>query len=168
MPSLIVLRHAKAAAGLGLADIDRPLTDRGRRDAAETGEWLRGGGMTPDLVLCSTAVRTRETLDRLVLTTSRVEYESRIYDNDPETLLSLVREAGESGVTGGSDGSGREVGTLLLVGHNPSVHQFVHDLTGRAPEAFPTCALAVIDVPGGWSELRHGTGELAAFRTPED
>ncbi|MEW2356520.1 histidine phosphatase family protein [Spirillospora sp. NPDC029432] len=155
MPSLIVLRHAKAAAGLGLADIDRPLTDRGRRDAAAAGEWLRGAALAPDLVLCSTAVRTRETLDGLAFTTSEVAYEASIYDNDPEALLSLVRETGD------------EVDTLLLVGHNPSVHQLVHDLTGSAPESFPTCALAVIDVPGGWAEAWPGTGDLTTFRTPK-
>ncbi len=155
MPSLIALRHAKAAAGPGLADIDRPLTDRGRRDAAATGEWLRGAGLAPDLVLCSTAVRTRETLDGLAFATGEVSFESAIYDNDPETLLSLVRETGD------------EIETLLLVGHNPSVHQLVHDLTRSAPESFPTCALAVIDVPGGWTEAWPGTGDLITFRTPK-
>ncbi|XVQ10847.1 SixA phosphatase family protein [Spirillospora sp. CA-255316] len=155
MPSLIVLRHAKAAAGLGLADIDRPLTDRGRRDATAAGEWLRNEGLTPDLVLCSTSVRTRETLERLALATNQVRFESQIYDNDAETLLALVREAGD------------ETGRVLLVGHNPSVHQFVHDLTAQAPDSFPTCALAVIDVPEAWSDLRPGVGDLTTYRTPK-
>ncbi|WP_344594583.1 histidine phosphatase family protein [Actinomadura vinacea] len=155
MPSLIVLRHAKAVTGLGLADIDRPLADRGRRDAKAAGKWLRHKGLTPDLVLCSTSVRTRETLERLAPATDEVRFESQIYDNDPDTLLTLVREAGD------------ENGTVLLIGHNPSVHQFVDDLTGDAPETFPTCALAVIDVPGEWSDIRPGVGDLASYHTPK-
>ncbi|MFI0449111.1 SixA phosphatase family protein [Actinomadura sp. 6N118] len=154
MPTLIVLRHAKAVAGLGLADIDRPLNDRGRRDAAATGEWLRENDLVPDRVLCSTAVRTRETLEGLALQ-SEVSFESQIYDNEPETLLSLVRET--------DDG----VRTLLLIGHNPSVHQLVHDLTGDAPDAFPTCALAVIELTAPWAETRPGAGTLSLTRTPK-
>jgi phosphohistidine phosphatase len=155
MPTLIVLRHAKAVAGLGLADIDRPLNDRGRRDAAATGDWLRENGLEPDLVLCSTAVRTRETLEGLALPSAEVSFESSIYDNDADTLLSLVRETGDG------------VRTLLLVGHNPSVHQLVHDLTGEAPEAFPTCALAVIDLTGEWADTWRGSGVLTLTRTPK-
>ncbi|KAB2351024.1 SixA phosphatase family protein [Actinomadura rudentiformis] len=154
MPTLIVLRHAKAVAGLGLADIDRPLNDRGRRDAAATGEWLRKNDLVPDRVLCSTAVRTRETLEGLALQ-SEVSFEPQIYDNEPETLLSLVREAGD-------------VRTLLLIGHNPSVHQLVHDLTRDAPDAFPTCALAVIEFTVPWAEVWPGTGTLSLTRTPKD
>ncbi|WP_395104797.1 SixA phosphatase family protein [Actinomadura sp. SCN-SB] len=156
MPSLIVLRHAKAAAGPGLPDIDRPLNERGRRDAAATGEWLRNGGLTPDAVLCSTAVRTRQTLVGLALTTSEVAYESRIYDNDPDVLLDLVR------------GTGDEVRRLLLIGHNPSVHLLVHDLAGEGPRDFPTSALAVIDIAGTWSDARKGGGSLITYRTPKD
>jgi phosphohistidine phosphatase len=157
MPSLIVLRHAKAVAGLELADIDRPLNDRGRRDAAATGEWMRDAGLAPDAVLCSTAVRTRQTLDGLAAATgeARVSYESRIYDNDADVLLDLLR------------GTDDEVRTLLLVGHNPSMHQIVHDLTGEAPESFPTCALAVIELPGTWVDVRPGTGDLVTYRTPK-
>jgi phosphohistidine phosphatase len=155
MPSLIVLRHAKAVAGLGMSDIERPLNDRGRRDAAAAGEWLRGAGLAPGLVLCSTSVRTRQTLERLALAGGEVRFEDSIYDNDPDVLLSLVREAGD------------EAGTVLLVGHNPSVHQLVHDLTGDAPESFPTCALAVIELPGPWSEAFTRSGELSTYRSPK-
>ncbi|MEU5877253.1 histidine phosphatase family protein [Spirillospora sp. NPDC047279] len=154
MPTLIVLRHAKAVAGLDLADIDRPLNDRGRRDAAATGEWLRDNDLVPGRVLCSTAVRTRQTLEGLALR-SDVGFEDQIYDNDSDTLLSLVRET--------DDG----VRTLLLIGHNPSVHELVHDLTGGAPEAFPTCALAVIELTAPWAEAWPGSGTLTLTRTPK-
>ncbi|WP_433475326.1 SixA phosphatase family protein [Spirillospora sp. CA-142024] len=155
MPTLIVLRHAKAVAGLGMLDFDRPLNDRGRRDATAAGEWLRANHLVPDHVLCSTAARTRETLARLELDTE-VSFEGAIYDNEPEGLLALVGEAPD------------EAGRLLLVGHNPSVHQLVHDLTGQAPDAFPTCALAVIELPGAWTDVRPGLGTLRTVHTPKD
>lgn len=154
MPTLIVLRHAKAVTGLGLADIDRPLADRGRRDSAAAGDWLRASGLSPDLVLCSTATRTRETFDRLALDT-RVSYEPSIYINDTDTLLDLIRQTPE------------EVGTLLMIGHNPSFHELVHELTDDAPESFPTCAIAVIDVTVPWTETFPGTANLTTLWTPK-
>ena len=156
MPTLIVLRHAKAETGLHKADIDRTLAERGRRDAAATGDWLRARGLVPSYVLCSTAARTRETLQELAFDGVRTSFESGIYDNDPDTLLDLVREAPE------------DAPTVLLVGHNPSVHSFVHDLTGDAPREFPTCALAVVELPDGWADVRHGAGTLGTARTPKD
>ena len=153
MPTLIVLRHAKAEHTLGKADHDRVLTGRGRRDAGAAGDWLRAEGLLPDQVLCSTAQRTRETLDRLDLE-ARVSYEPEIYDNDVDSLLDLIRQTGD------------DVGKLLVVGHNPSFHQLVFELSGAAPEAFPTCALAVIEWDGGWAEAWPGAGRTTALWTP--
>ncbi|MFC4054409.1 SixA phosphatase family protein [Actinomadura syzygii] len=155
MPTLIVLRHAKAVAGLGTPDIDRVLNDRGRADATATGDWLRANDLVPGAVLCSPAARTRETLSLLRIE-AEVSFESGIYDNDPETLLALVNRVAD------------DAERALLVGHNPSVHQLVHDLTGQSPDAFPTCALAVIDLPGTWAEARPGIGTLRTVRTPKD
>ncbi|MEV5570476.1 histidine phosphatase family protein [Spirillospora sp. NPDC052269] len=155
MPTLIVLRHAKAEDGFGKADAARELTGRGRRDASAAGEWLRAGGHAPGLVLCSPAVRTRQTLDELKIDAD-VRYEPLIYANDADELLQLVREAGD------------ETGTLLLVGHNPSVHQLIHDLApDEAPDGFPTCSLAVIELPDAWSAVRAGTGDLTTYRDPK-
>jgi phosphohistidine phosphatase len=155
VPTLIVLRHAKAVTGLGLADHERPLADRGRGDAVRAGDHLRSVGLNPALILCSTAVRTRETLDALALEGATVQYEEDIYDNDVETLLDLIRQTDS------------EAEPLLLIGHNPSVHQLVHDLTGDGPDAFPTCAMAVLDLPGPWSDTWPGTGALTAMWTPK-
>ncbi|MGI5205879.1 SixA phosphatase family protein [Spirillospora sp. CA-108201] len=155
MPTLIVLRHAKAEAGLGIPDIERRLTDRGRRDATAAGDWLRANDLVPGRVLCSPAARTRETLARLALD-AETAFEPGIYDNDPDGLLTLVSEAPDAG-------------TLLLVGHNPSVHHLVHDLAGQAPDAFPTCTVAVIDFPPGeWADVRPGLGALRTVHTPKD
>lgn len=151
MPRLIVLRHSKAASPLGIPDIDRPLAGRGRRDAEQVGEELRAANVLPDRVICSTALRTRQTLDGLGLD-APVDFESRVYDNDAEEILDLLRE--QSGET------------LLLVGHNPSMHQLVFGLTGAVDDHFPTSATAVIEFDGDWSDLWPNTGRLISLWTP--
>ncbi|HEX6469417.1 MAG TPA: histidine phosphatase family protein [Streptosporangiaceae bacterium] len=156
MGTLIVLRHAKAAHGLGMADADRPLTGRGQRDAEAAGRHLRDLGLAPALVLCSPATRTRQTLDGLRLgPESKVSYEPRIYDNDVDLLVELVR------ATGG------DAGSLLLIGHNPSLHQLVVDLGATDVDHFPTSACAVLAVDGPWSDLTQGAAALSSYWTPK-
>jgi phosphohistidine phosphatase len=151
MPRLIVLRHSKAASPLGTPDIERPLAGRGRRDAEQAGDELRAANVLPDRVICSTAVRTRQTLEGLGLDVP-VDFEDRVYENDAEEILDLLRE--------------QSAETLLLVGHNPSMHQLVFGLTGAADDRFPTSATAVIEFDGGWGDLWPGTGRLVSLWTP--
>ncbi|GAB3958173.1 histidine phosphatase family protein [Actinoallomurus acanthiterrae] len=153
MPTLIVLRHAKADSPLGTPDFERPLAARGRRDARAAGDELRAAGRVPDRVICSPAVRTRQTLEELRID-APVDFEERVYDNDPEAILDLLRAQHE------------EPGTLLLVGHNPSMHRLVLDLGSAAAERFPTAATAVIEFDGDWSDLWPGIGRLTAYWTP--
>jgi len=151
MPTLIVLRHSKAATPLGTSDIDRPLAGRGRKDAETAGDALRAASLTPDHVICSTALRTRQTLEGLRLDVP-VEFEPRVYDNDAEDILALLR--------------GQSAETLLLIGHNPSMHQLVFGLTGGAEDRFPTSATAVIGFEGDWTDLWPGIGRLVSLWTP--
>jgi phosphohistidine phosphatase len=156
MATLIVLRHAKAVDGLGLADIERPLNDRGRRDAKAAGRHLRDDGLVPELVLCSTATRTRETLARLRLgDESEVSYEPRIYDNDVDALFELVQGVDDT------------VATLLLIGHSPSVHQFVIDVTGADIDRYPTSACAAVSFDQPWTDLALDSGALISLWTPK-
>jgi phosphohistidine phosphatase len=152
MPTLIVLRHAKAATPLGIPDFDRPLAGRGVKDAEKAGAELRAAGLVPDAVICSPALRTRQTLERLGVD-APVEYDSRVYDNDAEEILDLLR--GQSG------------DTLLLVGHNPSMHQLVFGLSGGAEARFPTSATAVIGFEGDWADLWPGAARLISLWTPD-
>ena len=101
-------------------------------------------------MICSTALRTRQTLDGLGLD-AQVDFESRVYGGDAGELLDVLREQG---------GSER----LLLIGHNPSTHQLVLDLTGGDVPSFPTSAMAVIEFDGGWDELSDG--RLTQLWTP--
>ncbi|WP_230878440.1 histidine phosphatase family protein [Planomonospora sp. ID67723] len=142
--TLIVLRHAKAAHTPGLADAERPLTERGENDARRVGETFAALGLRPDLVLCSPAVRTRRTAE-LALPGEPVEFERDIYEAYADELLTLLRRTDP------------EVRTLLLVGHNPAVHELVLELTTRAGDSgFPPGAFAVIETGDEWAELESG------------
>lgn len=146
--TLIVLRHAKAAHIPGLADRERPLTERGEHDARRIGETFTGMDLRPDLVLCSPSTRTRQTA-QLALPRARIDFEPVVYEAYSEELLTLIRR------------TDREVGTLILVGHNPGVHELVMDLTTRDGDpGFPPGAFAVIETDKEWSELGIGRGVI--------
>jgi phosphohistidine phosphatase len=160
--TLLVLRHSKSAYPEGVADIDRPLGPRGVRDAVTLGGWLQGQGLLPDLVVCSTAARTRQTWDlisdQLVWPGEDamvVRYDPRVYDADPADLMAIVRETAP------------DAALLALVGHNPGAAQLVLTLTGEAGLKFPTSALAMIEIPQDWDQAAPGSGSLAGYWTPK-
>ncbi|MFF8972635.1 SixA phosphatase family protein [Streptomyces sp. NPDC014995] len=163
---LVVLRHAKSAWPEGVDDHERPLASRGRRDAPAAGRALAEARCLPDLALCSTAVRARQTWE---LASAQwdgpppVRYEPRLYAADVSELLEVV---GETPV---------EVGTLLLVGHNPGLRELVLGLAGdglddaleRARGKFPTSAIAVLAWDGPiWRDLAPGTALLTEMTVP--
>jgi phosphohistidine phosphatase len=164
---LVLFRHAKADRPRGVNDLERPLTERGRRDAAAAGRWIADSGLVLDLVLCSPSQRTRETwawaADALTALPT-VHFDERVYDASAPDLLEVV--------TGVPD----PVGTLLLVGHNPGMEEFaaaIADKGGgderaraRMAKKFPTSAVAVFAVEGGWAEVASGAASLAAFVVP--
>ncbi|ODA68472.1 2,3-bisphosphoglycerate-dependent phosphoglycerate mutase [Methyloligella halotolerans] len=169
MLRLSLLRHAKSSwKNPGMADIDRSLSSRGRVAAPVMGDAIAERGMVPDLVLCSSARRTRETLDLASQAWEpppAVEYREELYHAAPDTLLDIVREQMP------------ETKHLMLIGHNPGFHLFGFDLIGRGPkharerlgEKFPTCGLLVADFAvGEWADIRYGTGELSLFLVPAD
>jgi phosphohistidine phosphatase len=162
--TLVLLRHAKAVRPetVSVPDLERPLAKRGHRDATAAGHWLVSRGLEPDLVLCSTSVRTRETWDLVVsagLSAGDVWYDRRIYEADPGTLLDVVHEVPES------------ASVVLLVGHAPGVPWLAHELaTGPGREAlvgkYPTSGLAVLRHTTRWSTLTAADAVLADFVTP--
>ncbi|MFD0313556.1 SixA phosphatase family protein [Streptomyces flavalbus] len=163
---LVVLRHAKSAWPDGVPDHERPLAPRGRRDAPAAGRALAAADCLPDLALCSTAVRARQTWDLAAAqwaTHARVRHDPRLYAADVPTLLTAVHEAPP------------DVGTLLLVGHNPGLEDLVLALAGdgaddtlaRLRTKFPTSALAVLTWYGTtWRALLPGTALLTRFEVP--
>jgi phosphohistidine phosphatase len=162
---LVILRHAKADWP-DVPDHERPLAERGRRDAPVAGRWLAEHGHQPDLTLCSTAARTRETW-KLVAPElprrPRTQYEDAIYEASPGELLALLNRVDDA------------VGDLLLIGHNPGMHGLADALAGRSDNdalqrfqrgGFPTAAIAVLTLPGGWGSAEHGAGTLVDYWTP--
>jgi phosphohistidine phosphatase len=164
---LILIRHAKSARPAGIADHERPLAPRGLDDARRMGGYLKRKMLLPDLVLVSTSVRTRQTWDLLVQglgTVPNLRFEPRLYEAASARLASVVAE------TQG------DVGALLLIGHNPGLADLAHRLAGhgdryalaRMRTKFPTCALAVLDLPpDDWRELVAGSARLDRFVTPK-
>jgi phosphohistidine phosphatase len=161
--TLLVLRHSKSAYPADTADVDRPLSARGQRDAATMGRWLRDEGLAPDLVVCSTAERTRQTWDLVSdqlgwagQEPGMLRYDPRLYEASPGDLLTVVQETPD------------EVTILALVGHNPGSAELVLALAGQRELSFPTSALAVIGLGTGWAGVAPGSGTLSVLWTPKD
>jgi phosphohistidine phosphatase len=168
---LIVLRHAKSAWPEGVPDHDRPLAPRGRRDAPAAGRWLRKSGLVPDRVICSTAERALQTwqlAEEKLGAHPETVFDNRVYGATSAELLDLARH-----VPAGAR-------TLLIVGHDPAMHELTLDLAeaqpadqdsdalDRARIKFPTAAIAVLEFTGTWPKLGPGQARLADFVVPGD
>lgn len=153
---LVVLRHAKSAWPNGVADVERPLADRGMREAPAAGRWLRDHLPAIDLVLCSPAVRARQTWSLVSAELGAlpdIHHEARLYGASTEELLALARD-----LPGGAR-------TVLFVGHNPGLEDFVGLLTGT-PHGLKTSAVAVLTGPGPWASAGPGWARLDESATP--
>jgi phosphohistidine phosphatase len=166
MRRLLLLRHSKTERPEpGERDRDRKLMPRGRTDAPLIGAYMARHRLIPDLVLVSPAQRTVETwaLVAAAFTKApRVVKDDRIYNAGTETLAHLIRETDDAR-------------SLLLVGHNPGLHDLATELIGSGDietreslnEKLPTSGLVVIDFAfDGWSELHDNAGRLERFVTP--
>ncbi|MFB7918306.1 histidine phosphatase family protein [Streptomyces sp. NPDC056061] len=164
---IVLLRHAKAEWSQD-SDHERPLAERGRRDAPVAGRKLVDSGIVPDLTLCSTAVRTRETWKLAVHEMPqrpRTVYEERLYEASLGELIALIDETPD------------DVRDLLVVGHNPGMHALADALAGSAEGdtlarmnrgGFPTASFAVVEFSGSWKSAEHGVGKLVEYWTPND
>jgi phosphohistidine phosphatase len=163
---LYLLRHAKSSwKDKGLADHDRPLARRGRRAAKAIGRHIREQGIDPELVLCSTARRARETLEGIEPALGRggVRVESELYGAPPSALLARLKEIPAA------------VRSVMVIGHNPGLEELALLLARRGAclrelEAkFPTGALATLAFRSpDWTSLDRGTAELIEFIRPRD
>lgn len=154
--TLVVLRHAKSAWPEGMDDADRPLADRGRRDAPVAGTWLREHVPGIDVVVCSPALRTIQTWHLVAgrLDTKPVfRAEPRIYAASVRDLLSVVHDLPEDATT------------ALLIGHNPGVTELVWELS-RAEFGLKTAAIAVLRGEGDWLAVAPHWATLVDTQTP--
>jgi phosphohistidine phosphatase len=152
MKTLFLLRHAKAEnSAAALTDPSRALNERGRIEAQAVGTFLKKQNLKLDLVLCSTAVRARETTELVLAAaevTTNVRYDGRIYEASPLRLLEVIAEIED------------DRNSVLLVGHNPGMEELLQLLTGRA-ERMATAALAKIELHAGeWSSVREDMATL--------
>ncbi|WP_442508301.1 SixA phosphatase family protein [Novipirellula sp. SH528] len=157
---LILMRHAKSDwADEGLSDHDRPLNKRGKRDAPQMAEWLREIDCLPDVVLSSSAVRTRETAE-LMQDSFRsdvvVSYIESLYLATPETICSVIS----------SDSC--DASTVMVLAHNPGMAYLVSQLAGQMVD-MPTAAIAIFDVSiADWSKFRLSSPvKLEHFMRPK-
>lgn len=170
MLTLVILRHAKSSwDDPAEDDFDRPLNARGRKAAPEAGEVLRKLKIAPDLVLCSPAKRTRETLNLALPEIGsgkkpEIAFDERLYLATAATLLETLRDAGGAAAT------------VVLIGHNPGLHSLAIALAGTGEQEaladlsqkFPTAAVAVLTFGSEkWSKVTAGSGRLALFWTPK-
>jgi phosphohistidine phosphatase len=159
---LFLLRHAKSSwEDEDVPDHDRPLAPRGRKAAKRMAKHLRDEGISPSLVLCSSARRTRETLERLE-PDGDVRVERELYGASASELLERLRLVPD------------KTQSVMLIGHNPAVQELALELAADGDglvdveRKFPTCALATLSLRGTWGELEAGAAELVAFVSPKD
>jgi phosphohistidine phosphatase len=168
MLTLSLLRHAKSSwAEPAQDDFDRPLNDRGREVAPRMGAFMAGHDIAPELILCSPAVRTLQTL-ALVLPhlprRAQIAYDNGLYLASTGDLLKRIRKT-QGGIS-----------HLMVVGHDPGMHGIAVKLAGSGDRAmldllaakFPTAGLAVIVFDAtSWVEVGAGGGRLQLFMTPK-
>ena len=169
MKTLYLLRHAKSDwSDKDLTDHDRPLAPRGERAAAAMGQYLTQTGVCPDIALCSTAVRARQTWDLLSANwpgSPEVTYEDGLYLAGSTGLLNRVKKIDA------------DLNSVLIIGHNPDIEKLIlgvarkgkGDSLARAAEKVPTCAFAELCAEANsWSDFEPGTAILERFVAPKD
>lgn len=159
---LILTRHAKSAwDDPTLDDHDRPLNLRGRRAARAVGRWMAQQGLAPDTVLCSSALRTRETWELIAPSLpepAKLRMLPRMYHAGPAQLLAVLHGAGGTSV--------------LMLAHNPGIAMFAEMMARTQPEdpafaRYPTGATTVLEFDAeSWAGVAAGTGTPLAFVTP--
>ncbi len=170
MLTLMLLRHAKSSwSDAGTADLDRPLSPRGKRAAQAMGRFIASENCDPDVVLCSPAKRARETWKYVAAelkSAPKLVVEDTIYDfGNGSRVLDAVRKRG---------GAARRV---MVVGHNPSTERLAvrlavsgdEKLRARMAKKYPTAALAIMVFDAAdWSVLADTGGRLDRFVRPKD
>ena len=160
--TLVLVRHGKSSWELDVDDHERPLSARGRRDAEAIGRWLDERSLRPDLVLCSTAIRTKQSWEYAMTGGAKageIHYRREIYHAWVPELLTLIRNVPD------------EIQTLLVLGHAPGIPDLVEHVCIRTQSPdwaqmdskFPTSGLAVVNVPGPWRDLGKARATLASF-----
>ena len=159
MNQLFLLRHAKSSwASNHLSDFDRPLNNRGRTNAMDLGELFFEKKLKIDCVLCSPSARTKETFD-IIQSISNFALDHKfidsIYHSSIGNLIEILSQIN------------LETASVMIVGHNPSIHLLTELLANQTIDKFPTCTLAQIKIMDSWDKLRKHQNKLIHFRKPK-
>lgn len=160
MKTLFLLRHAKSSWNdPALADFDRPLNDRGQKAAELVGKFMAKQNVNIDLVICSPAVRARQTIELVLRAAKRsaeLRFDQRVYEASPTRLLEIISQVED------------DRKSVLLVGHNPGMEELLGLLTG-AEQHMPTAALAKVVLNSKkWDKIFAEKGVLESFVKARD
>ena len=156
MKTVLILRHAKSSwSNPGLADIDRPLNKRGKRDAPRMGAWLDAQELIPDLILSSPARRARKTAQAVSEYSSydgEIEIIPDFYPGDAYTFIDTLMSIPD------------EYQSVMIVAHNPGLEELLYALSGESAR-MPTSSLAQVELPlDSWRDLDDEVdGKLVNF-----
>ena len=163
MKTLYVIRHAKSSwDDEGLTDFDRPLNERGKRDAPAMGKRLKEKDVVPGMLLSSPAKRALSTAKRIAkaigFEKDKIKTDERLYHADSDTILSVVQSIKDK----------HEV--VFIFGHNPGLTDFVNALMNERQliDNVPTCGVAAFSINvESWNDIKAGTGKLMFFDYPK-
>lgn len=160
MKQLVLVRHAKSSWKTELADFDRPLSGRGKREAQEMAEHLKLRDLQPDLILSSPAKRARKTAkvvaEALDYPLQAIGWDSRLYLQGVKAQLAVLAETDSHHAV------------VLLVGHNPNITELAERLTGEAFGEIPTAGVVTIRLNSeSWLDLADTGGEIERFDYPK-
>jgi phosphohistidine phosphatase len=160
--TLVMIRHAKSSWANPLqSDFERPLNERGKREAPEMANKLKQAGIAPDLVICSTAKRTRQTAKRICevlgYDLAHVKWEEKLYHCIPSVFEELLYEVGD------------KVKTVFIIAHNPGITEFVNHLSPAfSIDNMPTCGIACAHFDSAeWNMFPLVEKEVFLFEHPE-
>ena len=161
MKQIFLLRHAKSDwSTLGQQDFERPLVKRGINDALLISQYIQDKKHSVDAVFCSSAVRTKETFDlcapSLNFSIEKATYLDELYFGSVDKAIKLIK------------GLNNNLSSVLLVGHNPTMHILLEEITGKTIDSFSTCALAQICIENSWKDLSLKNCELKSFIRPKE
>ncbi len=161
MKEIYVLRHAKSSwDNSNLSDFERPLANRGISDAKKMSNFLKDMNIKIDKVLCSNAIRAKETFDLTAdgfnFEIDKATYLDKLYFGDTTTIIQDLKELDES------------LNNILIVGHNPTLHYLVEILTNESINRFTTCNLATISHDGEWVSLNSQQCSLKSLIRPKE
>ena len=161
MKQIYVLRHAKSSwDNSNLTDFERPLSKRGIRDANKLSIFLKNMDLMIDIVLCSTAVRAKDTFDLTAcgfnFEIDKANYTDKLYFGDVSSIIMRLKEIDNC------------LKNILIVGHNPTLHYLVESLTNKKIDRFKTCNLAIITHDDNWNSLGSKKSSLKSLIKPRE